>query len=148
MIRTGELNNSSTVARPLGRFRWVTCASPDYLREYGVPPSPEALSQHRAVHYFSGQARRADEFRFVRHGETFSVPVSGNAAVNETGLYIKMCLAGFGLAQLAENIVADHLQEGRLVEVLTDWQPPRYPSHCSIRTSAFSLPPCGRLLSG
>jgi LysR family transcriptional regulator for bpeEF and oprC len=108
----GELNNSSLVARPLGRFRWVTCASPDYLREYGVPSSPEALSQHRAVHYFSGQARRADEFRFVRHGETFSVPVSGNAAVNETGLYIKMCLAGFGLAQLAENIVADHLQEG------------------------------------
>lgn len=115
------------MARPLGRFRWVTCASPDYLRKYGVPPSPEALSQHRAVHYFSGQARRADEFRFVRHGETFSVPVSGNAAVNETGLYIKMCLAGFGLAQLAENIVADHLQEGRLVEVLTDWQPPPVP---------------------
>ncbi len=38
-----------------------------------------------------------------------------------------MCLAGFGLAQLAENIVADHLQEGRLVEVLTDWQPPPVP---------------------
>lgn len=37
VIRTGELNNSSLVARPLGRFRWVTCASPDYLREYGVP---------------------------------------------------------------------------------------------------------------
>lgn len=74
VIRTGELNNSSLVARPLGRFRWVTCASPDYLREYGVPPSPEALSQHRAVHYFSGQARRADEFRFVRHGETFLYP--------------------------------------------------------------------------
>jgi hypothetical protein len=64
------------------------------------------------VHYFSGQARRADEFRFLRHGETFSVPISGTAAVNETGLYIKMCLAGFGLAQLAENIVADHLREG------------------------------------
>jgi DNA-binding transcriptional LysR family regulator len=37
-----------------------------------------------------------------------------------------MCLAGFGLAQLAENIVADHLREG-LVEVLTDWQPPPVP---------------------
>ena len=47
--------------------------------------------------------------------------------MKETGLYIKMCLAGFGLAQLAENIVADHLQEGRLVEVLTDWQPPPVP---------------------
>jgi LysR family transcriptional regulator for bpeEF and oprC len=33
---------------------------------------------------------------------------------------------GLRLAQLAENIVADHLQE-RLVEVLTDWQPPPVP---------------------
>ncbi len=39
VIRTGELNNSTLVARPLGRFRWVTCASPGYLREYGIPPS-------------------------------------------------------------------------------------------------------------
>lgn len=54
VIRTGELTDSTLVARPLGRFRWVTCASPDYLREYGIPETPEALSQHRAIHYFSG----------------------------------------------------------------------------------------------
>lgn len=64
------------------------------------------------MQYFSGQARRADEFRFVRHEEAFSVPVSGKAAVNDSGLYIKMSQAGFRLAQLAENIVADHLQGG------------------------------------
>ncbi|WP_050568389.1 LysR family transcriptional regulator [Dickeya chrysanthemi] len=127
VIRTGELNDSTLVARPLGRFRWVTCASPDYLREYGVPQSPEELSRHRAIHYFSSQARRANELHFVRCNETLSVPVSGEAAVNETGLYIKMCLEGFGLAQLAENIVSEHLQHGRLVEVLADWQPPSVP---------------------
>ncbi|AML59392.1 putative transcription regulator protein of MDR efflux pump cluster [Serratia rubidaea] len=127
VIRTGELNNSTLVARPLGRFRWITCASPDYLRENGVPQSPEALSQHRAIHYFSGQNRGANEMRFAHGGKTRSVPVGGAAAVNETGLYIKMCLAGFGLAQLAENVVAEHLQEGRLIEVLSDWQPPSVP---------------------
>lgn len=46
VIRTGELNNSTLVARPLGRFRWVTCASPEYLHENGVPQSPEELSVH------------------------------------------------------------------------------------------------------
>lgn len=127
VIRTGELNNSTLVARPLGRFRWITCASPEYLRENGVPQSPEELSQHRAIHYFSGQNRRANEMRFVRGTETLSVPVRGKAAVNETGLYIKMCLEGFGLAQLAEGIVSEHLQEGRLIEVLADWQPPSVP---------------------
>lgn len=54
VIRTGELTDSTLVARPLARFRWVTCASPGYLRKFGVPETPEALSQHRAIHYFSG----------------------------------------------------------------------------------------------
>ncbi|MFP2425355.1 LysR family transcriptional regulator [Enterobacter ludwigii] len=127
VIRTGDLNSSTLVARPLGRFRWVTCASPDYLRKFGIPRSPDDLSQHRAIHYFSDQTRRADALRFVRGTETVSIPVRGEAAVNATGLYINMCLEGFGLAQLAESIVSAHLREGRLVEVLADWQPPSVP---------------------
>ncbi|ENA0608576.1 LysR family transcriptional regulator [Enterobacter bugandensis] len=127
VVRTGELNNSTLVARPLGRFRWITCASPDYLNEYGIPETPAQLQQHRAIHYFSGSTRRANELHFVRGNETLSVPVNGNAAVNETGLYIKMCLEGVGLAQLAESIVSEHLQKGALVEVLADWRPPSVP---------------------
>ncbi|MDI6636417.1 LysR family transcriptional regulator [Pantoea dispersa] len=127
VIRTGDLLNSTLVARPLGRFRWITCASPDYLREYGIPRSPADLSNHRAVHYFSGQTRRTSELRFVRGTEALSVPVSGQVAVNETGLYIKMCLEGFGLAQLAESVVSEHLKKGTLVEVLADWQPSSVP---------------------
>ncbi|HHA1726256.1 TPA: LysR substrate-binding domain-containing protein [Enterobacter cloacae] len=127
VIRTGELTNSTLVARPVGRFRWVTCASPDYLREYGVPQSPDELSRHRAIHYFSSQTRRADELRFQQGSEMRYVSVNGQAAVNETGLYIKMCLEGYGLAQLAENVIAEHLAQGTLVEVMSDWQPPPVP---------------------
>lgn len=127
VIRVGELNNSTLVARPLGRFRWVTCASPDYLREYGIPQSPEELSRHWAIHYFSGQAKRANEMRFARGAETRSIPMNGGTAVNETGLYIKMCLDGFGLVQLAESVVSEYLQAGKLIEVLADWQPPSIP---------------------
>ncbi|MDZ7280286.1 LysR family transcriptional regulator [Pantoea eucrina] len=127
VIRAGELRDSTLVARPLGQFRWVTCASPDYLREYGVPETPEALSHHRAIHYFSGSGRRINELRFTRGSEAFSVPVEGDAAVNETGLYIKMSLAGLGLAQLAENVISAELQQGNLIEVLADWQPPSMP---------------------
>ncbi|CAK6500125.1 HTH-type transcriptional regulator PgrR (plasmid) [Pantoea sp. Nvir] len=127
VIRTGTLTDSTLVARPLGAFRWVTCASPAYLRDYGVPKTPAELSEHRAIHYFSGATRRSNELRFAQGDEMLSVAVDGHAAVNETGLYIKMCLEGFGLAQLAENVVSEHLQEGRLVEVMADWQPPSVP---------------------
>lgn len=127
VIRAGELNDSTLVARPLGRFRWVTCASAAYLSTNGIPHTPQDLSHHRAIHYFSGSTRRSGEMSFVSGTEKISVPVSGVAAVNETGLYIKMCLDGFGLAQLAENVVSEHLREGRLIEVLADWQPASVP---------------------
>ncbi|VDZ59046.1 LysR family transcriptional regulator [Serratia odorifera] len=53
--------------------------------------------------------------------------MNGGTAVNETGLYIKMCLDGFGLVQLAESVVSEYLQAGKLIEVLADWQPPSIP---------------------
>lgn len=85
------------------------------------------MSQHRAIHYFSGSVRRTNELRFTRGTEPFSVQVEGDAAVNETGLYIRLCLEGFGLAQLAENVISENLQQGKLIEVLADWQPPSVP---------------------
>ena len=127
VIRTGQLNDSTLVARPLGQFRWVTCASAAYLQDNGIPQTPDDLSHHRAIHYFSGNARRTGEMCFGTGTEQMSVPVSGAAAVNETGLYIKMCLEGFGLVQLAERVVSEHLREGRLIEVLADWQPASVP---------------------
>lgn len=127
VIRTGQLNDSTLVARPLGQFRWVTCASAAYLQDNGIPQTPDDLSHHRAIHYFSGNARRTGEMCFGTGTEQMSVPVSGAAAVNETGLYIKMCLEGFGLVQLAKRVVSEHLREGRLIEVLADWQPASVP---------------------
>ncbi|MFL1542505.1 LysR family transcriptional regulator [Pseudomonas sp. O39] len=127
VIRTGELNDSTLVARPLGQFRWVTCASAAYLNDNGIPQTPDDLSHHRAIHYFSGNSRRTGEMCFLSGTQKISVPVNGTAAVNETGLYIKLCLEGFGLVQLAERVVSEHLQEGRLIEVLADWQPASVP---------------------
>lgn len=127
VIRMGELHDSTLVARPLGRFRWVTCASARYLQDNGIPQTPQDLARHKAIHYFSDNARRAGEMSFSKERERVIIPVNGAAAVNETGLYIKLCLEGFGLAQLAENVISDHLREGRLIEVLEDWRPASVP---------------------
>jgi LysR family transcriptional regulator for bpeEF and oprC len=78
--------------------------------------------------------------RFASGSEKLSVQVNGTTAVNETGLYIKLCLEGFGLAQLAENVVSEHLREGRLVEVLADWQPASIPVHLLYPHQRFLSP--------
>ena len=127
VIRTGSLHDSTLVARRLGELRWITCATPSYLNQQGIPESLEDLQCHRAVHYFSSTTRRTGELHFVKAGDRVALPVAGTVAVNETGLYIKLGLAGGGLMQLAEILVADHLRSGDLVEVLANMQPEPVP---------------------
>ena len=127
VIRTGSLHDSTLVARRLGELRWITCATPSYLNQQGIPESLEDLQRHRAVHYFSSTTRRTGELHFVKAGDRVALPVAGTVAVNETGLYIKLGLAGGGLMQLAEILVADHLRSGDLVEVLANMRPEPVP---------------------
>ena len=127
VIRTGSLQDSTLVAHRLGELHWITCATPSYLDEKGVPEALKDLQGHRAVHYFSSTTRRGNELHFIEEGVSIAVPVPGTIAVNETGLYIKLCLDGLGLAQLAEILVTDHLQAGKLIEVLADKRPAPVP---------------------
>ncbi|MGK5051797.1 LysR substrate-binding domain-containing protein [Janthinobacterium sp. RB2P8] len=127
VIRTGSLDDSALVARRLGELSWITCAAPSYLAEHGVPDVLADLPGHRAVHYFSSTTRRGSDLHFVDEGISIAVPVPGTVAVNETGLYIKLCLDGLGLMQLAEILVRDHLQAGKLIEVLADSRPAPVP---------------------
>ena len=127
VIRTGSLNDSALVARRLGNLRWITCAAPSYLEDTGMPEVLGDLQRHRAVHYFSSTTRRGSELHFVDEGVNIDVPIPGTVAVNETALYIKLGLAGLGLIQLPEILVADHLQSGDLVEVLAGMRPESVP---------------------
>jgi len=127
VIRTGSLEDSTLVARRLGALRWITCAAPSYLAEHGIPETVEDLQGHRAVHYFSSTMRRGSDLHFIEDGVSITVPVPGAVAVNETALYVKLCLDGHGLIQLAEILVSEQLRSGALVEVLADRRPAPVP---------------------
>ena len=140
VIRTGSLDDSALVARRLGELRWITCASPSYLQERGIPEALDDLRLHRAVHYFSSTTRRGSELHFVQQGVNVAIPVAGAMAVNETGLYIKLGLQGLGLIQLPEALVTDHLQAGELIEVLAGRRPPPVPVSLLYPHHAFLSP--------
>ena len=65
VIRVGALQDSSMVARRIGTFQTVTCASPTYLERHGVPHTIEDLQQHQSVHYFSSRTGRTIDERGV-----------------------------------------------------------------------------------
>ncbi|MEL7479843.1 MAG: LysR family transcriptional regulator, partial [Pseudomonadota bacterium] len=48
-IRYGELNDSNLIARKLISRSMMVVASPEYLRNYGIPNHPNQLKSHRCI---------------------------------------------------------------------------------------------------
>ncbi|WP_376963666.1 LysR family transcriptional regulator [Azospirillum sp. A26] len=127
VVRVGELADSSLLARRIGAMQPITCASPGYLAEHGVPRTIEELERHIAVNYFSNRTGRNMELCFQRDGEVQEITMKGVISVNDADAYVTCGLEGQGILQPARFMVLPHLRSGALREILADWRPPRIP---------------------
>jgi len=127
VIRVGELQDSTLVARRIGAIQLVSCATPDYLERHGVPRRIEDLAQHEAVQYFSPRTGRNFDWDFVVDGQALPVEMRGSVSVNDMDAYIACALQGFGMIQAARFTVLPLLESGALVEVLPDLVPAPMP---------------------
>ncbi|WP_420998401.1 LysR substrate-binding domain-containing protein [Cupriavidus sp. 30B13] len=126
-LRIGNLGDSTLVARRVGLFHLLTAASPGYIREFGVPKSPHLLEGHRAVNYFSSRTGRMINMNFQMAGEAITVKVPSTLAANDGDAHLLCGLKGFGLIQIPRILAQPHLDNGELVEVLSDWNPAPLP---------------------
>ncbi len=142
-VRIGTLADSSLIARRITAVQLITCASPDYLRQHGMPTAPEQLAGHACLIY--GQTRQG-EWTFRIGERTRKLSVSGPLRSNNGEMLRDAAIAGLGLVTLPDFIVAAALGEGRLVEVLQTFRPAGftvhavYPQHrqSSLLVRAFS----------
>lgn len=128
VVRAGTPQSSALlVARNIGSFEWITCASPGYLKQHGVPLSLDDLAQHQVVEFHSGRTGRAMDWRFTAADGEQVISIRGKLAVNDTDAYISCGLEGLGLIRIANFLAAPHLEAERLVRVLPEQQGPRVP---------------------
>ncbi|KVL44887.1 LysR family transcriptional regulator [Burkholderia territorii] len=122
-IRVGRLADSSLVVRPLGQFALINCASPDYLRECGVPDHPDALAQgHWAIGYASPTTGRELAWEYCMAGDRHALTLPSRVIVNNAETYIASCIAGLGLIQIPRFDVQHLLDGGALVEVMPGYR--------------------------
>jgi DNA-binding transcriptional LysR family regulator len=130
VLRVGALTDSSLIARPLGRYRLINCASPAYLAAHGRLRGEADLARHRLVHYSPLLGARPTGFeiedRSASGGVRF-VEMAGAVTVNNSEAYVAACLAGLGIVQVPQPGVAALLADGRLVEVLPRLRAPPMP---------------------
>ncbi|RNF51398.1 LysR family transcriptional regulator [Marinomonas hwangdonensis] len=123
-IRTGKLEDSSLIAKPLIESNWIVCCSPSYLERHGEVRNLAALKDHNCLAY-TYQAQGSFDWRFTRNGVEESVRISGSFATNNAQALRKAALAGFGIVYVPRCSVYEDLQEGKLIAILTDYQPRR-----------------------
>lgn len=138
-IRSGELADSRLIARKLGGFRFVLCASPAYLAEYGVPGSPAELAAHKCIFF------RFPATGLIQPWELRGMRLTGDfraaavMTVNNIEAAIRLSAAGMGIAYVPDFVVREAMDEGQLQEVLPG---------CCVKDGHFSvLWPASRYLS-
>jgi DNA-binding transcriptional LysR family regulator len=118
VLRVGAPGEQTLIARLLGRFRIANCASPGYVREYGMPQTLDDLDRHRLIHYTATLGAKADGFEHPHDGGYAIRAMPGSVTVNNADAYQAACLAGLGIIQAPTVGVLRHFASGALVEVL------------------------------
>jgi len=135
VIRAGNLQDSSLVARHLALMPQVLCASPQYLAQFGTPRTPAELDDHYCVNFFSTPGGESIPIELVVKNKRQAFTLRSWVTVNDAENYVICALQGAGLVQLPRYHVEDALRSGQLVEVLAGWQSPPmsvsalYPQH-------------------
>jgi len=126
-IRSGALGDSTLVARKVGEATRVICASPLYLDKHATPRVPADLLQHNCL-TLPGPAW--SQWPFHTHEGINRLAVSGTFTSDNADLLLDMAVAGFGVARLADFMVARALRDGALVRLLVDSHVPEsFPIH-------------------
>lgn len=125
-VRFGAPPDSRLVARRLASNRRLLCAAPAYLARHGTPRTPQDLARHACI-----TIRQGDEAYGVwrlsgrgRQAVAQSVRVRGPLSTNDGGIAVAWALEGHGILMRAEWDLERHLQTGRLVQVLPQFDTP------------------------
>ncbi len=119
-FRLGNAPQEGLIARRLFPLQLIVCASPVYLRKYGVPRSLHDLAAHRCSAFRRSNDGRVAPWR-VRVGENVQdqhvVPAF---STNDEDFELRTALAGSILGQFAGSTAAPYIRSGRLIPLLLD----------------------------
>ena len=126
-IWSGELEDSSLIARRVGQLYFATCAAPSYLAVHGRPVHPNELSRHRCVNHFSPRTGKIFDWIFAKDGVRIQASFGGFVALDDENSYLAAAEGGLGIAQIPAFVLKEAMERESLELVLGDWFPEPMP---------------------
>lgn len=124
-IRMGKLSDASATAQLLASVPRVVLAARSYVDRAGTPVRPEDLRDHQII----GGPAGAAAWTFERDGKTVVMDLRPRFVVNDNEGAVVAAMSGLGICSTPMRTYRKELQEGSLIELLTDWRKPAVDVH-------------------
>ena len=122
-FRSGQLQDSSLIARRIGPKHSICCASPEFLTTVKTIKHPDDLMELNCL--IMGKSLSHNHWQFLKNNKQYQTTVSGRYATTSMHLVIESALNGLGVAYVPIALVKEHIEAGRLVPVLIDYETPK-----------------------
>ncbi|CAO3379447.1 LysR substrate-binding domain-containing protein [Azospirillum argentinense] len=127
-VRLGRLMDSSLVATRIAPRVMHLCAAPSYLERRGTPRRLADLAEHDCLtgtaDGWTFDAGSLEDGTSEGNGPEWLFRPQGRWRCNSGTAVLDAALRGFGLCQLPDYYVVEHLTAGRLVALLEAHRPP------------------------
>ncbi len=140
-VRIGDQVEKDMIAVRIGPdFRMTVVGSPSYFAQRSIPKTPQDLTEHVGINLRLPTYGELLTWEFERDGHEIKVHVDGQLIFSSGQPILQAALAGFGLAYLPEDLVAEHIAAGRLISMLDEWCQPFSGYHLYYPSRQQSLP--------
>jgi DNA-binding transcriptional LysR family regulator len=119
-IHSGDLPDSTLVARRLGQTMTVLVATPQYLARYGAPATPEDLNRFRSIVLV--ERGSIQPWSFGSGQDAKRVVPTGVFRTDDIEQMRMGVLEHLGIAQVPAWLFASELREGTVVRLLTSFE--------------------------
>ncbi|WP_375749393.1 LysR family transcriptional regulator [Vibrio sp. HN007] len=120
--------------------RFITVASPEYIRKHGEPKVPSELNNHRCL--FSNTLQNQKQWVYKQNGKQVPIEIMKWIELSDAKMMLSAALNSTGITYLPEFIVKRHIDSGKLVKILDEYEtdnwllniyylPPKFMTHCA-----------------
>jgi LysR family transcriptional regulator, regulator for bpeEF and oprC len=120
-VRVGTGSDSRLMMQVLGVAYPITCAAPSYLKQAGIPKTPNAIAQHRCINFVLPQSGREISWKFKQDRAAVVLPVQSYLQFDYAEALLEAAISGAGIIQAPKYIVARAIQQRQLQPILTNY---------------------------
>jgi DNA-binding transcriptional LysR family regulator len=121
VIRSGELPDSRLMARRLGSYRMMLCASPDYLQRHGTPRHPRELERHACLQFRYPTTGKLQKWVMRSTPGENEPRLPNNLICNNVEAMLMACINGLGIGFMPTFLTRDAIAAGAIAPVLESY---------------------------